>query len=241
MNDYRSRRCSRWRVYVGLSTSALFLFVIFLHCCHTSTDHHEYTNLSEIRIAMFSLSQPAINDIQHFIAAQQSLPHSYTEVGATRDTPPSGYVIDHNRIKLGTGRDTFVHAHNALRRWEMFNLHWLHLYEPTAPIVVGTTVAVLAHIWGLWIMNACRIVYVIDEIGPTDIFGFAYGTLPGHAERGEERFTVQWNHADDSVWYDILAFSRPNHWLARCGYLYVRQLQKRFARESLQAMFTASR
>lgn len=46
-------------------------------------------------------------------------------------------------------------------------------------------------------------------------FGFAYGTLPGHVESGEERFQIEWHRSDDSVWYDILAFSRPNHPLAR--------------------------
>jgi uncharacterized protein (UPF0548 family) len=33
----------------------------------------------------------------------------------------------------------------------------------------------------------CRIVYVIDE---PDRRGFAYGTLPGHPERGEEAFII---------------------------------------------------
>ncbi len=49
-------------------------------------------------------------------------------------------------------------------------------------------------------------------------FGFAYGTLPGHVESGEERFLVEWDRGDDAVWYDILAFSRPNHVLTRLGY-----------------------
>jgi uncharacterized protein (UPF0548 family) len=43
-------------------------------------------------------------------------------------------------------------------------------------------------------------------------------------------------HDDDSVWYDIFAFSRPNQFLARLGYPYVRQKQKQFARESMEAM-----
>ena len=121
-------------------------------------------------------------------------------------------------------------------------MNWLtmpKLIYTTAPIAVGTTVAVLAHVWGLWIVNACRIVYVINDSGPIETFGFAYGTLPGHVERGEERFTVRWDHADDSVWYEILAFSRPNHWLTRLGYPYVRRLQKRFARDSQLAMLNA--
>ena len=68
------------------------------------------------------------------------------------------------------------------------------------------------------------------------IFGFAYGTLPDHAESGEEKFIVEWNEADDAVCYDILAFSRPNHFLARLGYPLIRRLQKRFAQDSAAAM-----
>jgi len=188
---------------------------------------------------MFSATRPNDEAIRLFLTAQQQLPYSYVEIGATKTIPPQGYDIDHNRIQLGTGREVFTRAKEAVRRWEMFNLGWLQLWTPAAPIAVGTTVAVLAHVWSIWILNACRIVYVIDDTGPIDIFGFAYGTLPGHVERGEERFTVQWNHADDSVWYDLLAFSRPNHWLTRLGYLYVRRLQKRFARASQQAMLSA--
>ena len=63
-------------------------------------------------------------------------------------------------------------------------------------------------------------------------YGFAYGTLPDHPERGEERFLVEWNQADDSVWYDLLAVSRPGHWLARIGYLYARYEQAKFRRLS---------
>jgi len=188
---------------------------------------------------MFSATRPDDEAIRLFLTAQQQLPYSYVEIGATKTIPPQGYDIDHNRIQLGTGREVFTRAKEAVRRWEMFNLGWLQLWTPAAPIAVGTTVAVLAHVWSIWILNACRIVYVIDDTGPIDIFGFAYGTLPGHVERGEERFTVQWNHADDSVWYDLLAFSRPNHWLTRLGYLYVRRLQKRFAQASQQAMLSA--
>ena len=67
-------------------------------------------------------------------------------------------------------------------------------------------------------------------------FGFGYGTLPGHAESGEERFSIEWDPADDSVHYDIFAFSRPNWWLARLGYPLVRRCQKTFARASAARM-----
>jgi uncharacterized protein (UPF0548 family) len=89
-------------------------------------------------------------------------------------------------------------------------------------------------------LNACRIVYLVDEEGAVKRFGFAYGTLAEHAEIGEERFTVEWNRADDTVWYDILAFSRPRQMLAKLGYPLSRSLQKRFAEGSKAAMMNAA-
>jgi len=94
---------------------------------------------------------------------------------------------------------------------------------------------VLAHHLGIWSLNACRIVSVIEEEDERR-FGFIYGTLPDHAERGQEQFTVSWQRSDDSVWYDILAYSRPNQLLSRIGYPITRLLQKRFARDSMRAM-----
>jgi uncharacterized protein (UPF0548 family) len=72
-------------------------------------------------------------------------------------------------------------------------------------------------------------------VGSPERYGLAYGTLPDHAERGEERFTVEFNRADQTVWYDIYAFSRPRL-LARSAYPLSRALQKRFATDSLMAM-----
>jgi uncharacterized protein (UPF0548 family) len=100
-------------------------------------------------------------------------------------------------------------------------------------------VAVLAHVFGFWSLNTCRIVYVVDDEGPVKRYGFAYGTLPEHVESGEERFMVEWDQENASVWYDILAFSRPNQFLACLAYPLVRRLQKRFARDSAAAMLTA--
>ena len=57
-----------------------------------------------------------------------------------------------------------------------------------------------------------------------------YGTLPDHAGSGEERFLVEWDRQDGSVCYDILAFSRPRHLLARLGYPWVRHRHGRHGR-----------
>jgi uncharacterized protein (UPF0548 family) len=123
----------------------------------------------------------------------------------------------------------------------MFDMPWVSLYCPSAPLQVGTVVAVSFRHLGFYSLNACRIVYVVEDDGPIKRFGFAYGTLAEHAESGEERFTVEWNRENDTVWYDILAFSRPRHMFARLGYPLSRLLQKRFAEGSKTAMLQSAR
>ena len=66
---------------------------------------------------------------------------------------------------------------------------WVELCWPNVPISVGSNVAILISHFGFWSLNAARIVYLLDEQGPHETFGFAYGTLPEHGERGEQRFT----------------------------------------------------
>ena len=188
---------------------------------------------------MLSLRKPSADAVRRFLAGQRALPVTYRAVGATAGTPPAGYVVDRTRIKLGDGEPVFRSAVAALKRWEQFNLGWVEAWPPDTPIQPGEVVAVMGRAIGIWWLNACRVVYTVDEAGPTSRFGFAYGTLPGHVESGEERFLVEWDRGDDAVWYDIIAFSRPNHVLTRLGYPVVRQLQKRFGRDSAAAMLRA--
>lgn len=114
----------------------------------------------------------------------------------------------------------------------MFDFPWIELSWPRTPIEVGQNVAILVSNYGFWSLNAARIVYVVEE---PRRFGFAYGTLLEHAESGEERFVVEWNE-DDSVWYDLFAFSCPHARAAKLVRPLARRLQKKFARDSLAAM-----
>lgn len=186
---------------------------------------------------MWSFTKPSPPTLDEFRADQARREHSYPEVGDSNDGTPAGYDLDHNRVQLGEGREVFEKARAAIREWIMFPRPWTETHPPRAPIETGTVVAVLFHLFGLWWMNACRIVYVIDE---PRRFGFAYGTLPGHVEKGEERFSVEWRE-DGTVWYDIRAFSRPRYWLARLGYPLSRRMQRRFVLGSQAAMRKAVR
>src|SRR5437660_11592406 len=164
---------------------------------------------------MFLLREPSAELVRQFILGERKLPFSYAEVGATLETIPAGYTIDHNRIRLGAGRETYESAIQALRSWKQFDLGWVKIVPEETPIEVGATVAVLARLLGFWSLNACRIVYLIGKEGSLDLeesagdataaklrpqrsaisekWGFAYGTLPEHAESGEERFTIEWH------------------------------------------------
>ena len=185
---------------------------------------------------MWNLQRPSADAIARFLDEQRALPFSYAEVGHSRDRNPAGYAIDHNRERLGSGEQTFVAARTAVRAWRMFP-PWTAIEPITTPIEQDRALAVLVHALGVWFLNAARIVYVIDE---PRRFGFAYGTLPAHAERGEERFFVE-HLDDDSVWYDVRAFSQPRYWGARAAYPVTRVLQKRFGRDSKAAMLRALR
>jgi uncharacterized protein (UPF0548 family) len=185
-----------------------------------------------------SLSRPSDPAVARLLAAQASLPFTYAAVGTSRTGAPPDYIVDHNRALLGSGAEAFARGVAALQRWAQFELGWAAICWPTTPIAVGAVVAVRSRQWGFWSLNVARIVYLIDEAGPPRRWGFAYGTLPGHVMRGEERFLVEW-HADDRVWYDLLAFSQPRHPLVRLGRPVARRLQRRFARDSQAAMVRA--
>ncbi len=185
---------------------------------------------------MFLLQRPTEAEIDAFLRARKADTFSYPEVGATRGSPPPGYNIDHNRTILGRGDDVLELAKQAVRDWKMFDVPGLKLCYPDTPIEPGRNVAPLAHHLGFYSLNACRIVYLVDE---PHRFGFAYGTLSEHAEIGEERFIVEFDPHSGQVWYDILAFSRPGHFLVKLGYPYSRYKQKQFAVGSKAAMLRA--
>ena len=193
----------------------------------------------------YSLRPPTDGAVAVFLREQDaSGQFSYADRGATRNpgAQPAGYVNDHNRVRLGSGEDEFARACAALRGWRMFPAGWTRIRPEAAPIRTGQTVAMIARALGLWWLNACRIVYLIDETAEGGAvvrrFGFAYGTLDAHVEEGEERFSVEL-HADGSVWYDLRAFSRPRFWPVRLGQPLARRLQRRFVRESKAAMIAA--
>ena len=189
---------------------------------------------------MFTLQKPTFQDVQEYLWQQRNLPLAYEHPRATLSELPADYDCDRHRVRLGIGRRCFLAARRAMEQWKMFPLPIAELFWP-GPIEVGTVVGILIRTPGLWSLNPCRIVYVlqdtVQEHGfPIDRYGFAYGTLADHVERGEVRFAVEYRRQDESVWYEIYSFSKPQHWLARATYPYCRWKQSRFRTLSGRAM-----
>jgi uncharacterized protein (UPF0548 family) len=98
--------------------------------------------------------------------------------------------------RLGSGREDFERACAGLRRWACHAGVGATVYPAGAPLTEGGTVLVVLPLGPVAVVVPNRIVEVIEE--PTR-YGFAYGTLPGHQERGEESFVVELRNDGDVV------------------------------------------
>src|ERR1043165_435663 len=126
---------------------------------------------------MFTLTEPTESDIAKFVSEQSKLPFSYSEVGAAladRTVTPRGYNVDHNRVQLGRGAEVYERAVAALKQWRQCDLGWVSIVPRGVKIEKDATVAVKAWACGMWSLNACRVVYVVEE---ADRFCFGEGVV----------------------------------------------------------------
>ena len=192
---------------------------------------------------MLTLSKPTRHAVNRFLQACENRRFTYDQIGATlQNRMPSGFSYDSCQIRLGKGRSTFRKAIGAFQEWKMFPHAMTKVLTPTASIDVGQSVAIQFRAFLFWSVCPCRIVYVINEqceSASRHRYGFAYGTLPGHVEQGEERFLLEWNRETDEVWYSIIAFSTPRHFLAKLAYPYARYQQWKFRKLSCESMSAA--
>ncbi|WP_030383234.1 MULTISPECIES: DUF1990 domain-containing protein [unclassified Streptomyces] len=150
---------------------------------------------------------------------------TYEDVGATREPEhcPPGYHRLHVRSRVGEGEGVFRRATEALFGWEMHRAVGVGISDGTPAAAPGVDVTVVL---GGLIKAPCRVVWTLDEPRRR---GWAYGTLQGHPEQGEESFVLD-RTGDGTVWLTVTAFSRPAKWYARAGGPAVRGLQHAYAR-----------
>jgi uncharacterized protein (UPF0548 family) len=158
------------------------------------------------------------------------LPFTYPDVGATAaQSLPAGYGHLSIAAQIGSGRRRFEEAADAVMRWGMQRGAGVKV-QPSSEVIAVSTV-VLVRI--AFLHAPCRVVYVIDE---PDVRGFAYGTLPGHPESGEERFAVRYDPNTSAVHAEVTAFSRPAIWWSKAGGPFVPMAQRIIAKRYLRGV-----
>lgn len=189
---------------------------------------------------MFLARRPSQAVIDRFVRDARTLPLSYQPTGLVRVEAARRDVVEAS-VTIGRGSGDFERAKAALVEWKPFDLAWVEIFPPHAPLAPGTDVAVLVRHLGFWSLNGCRVLYHVGGGTADRRFGFAYGTLTNHAESGEELFEVLMDPPQPDVRYRIRARSWPQAPLACLGRPIVRSLQRRFRRDSAAAMQQAVR
>lgn len=110
---------------------------------------------------------------------------TYEGVGATAQTAPPGYEAL-SRSRLMARRD-FGSTVEDLMTWRVHEQAGLEVTASSPRVEDGAVLMLRLGVGALALRAPCRVVYVVDEPRRR---GFAYGTLPGHPESGEELFVV---------------------------------------------------
>lgn len=184
-----------------------------------------------------TVRRPTSEGLEAFARDHARMGFSYDAVGSSSErAAPPGFAVDVHAVAVGSGSAAFARARAAVWRWAMFDLPWVWLPN-RAPPEPGREVVFASRQFGMWAVNACRIVYVVDEAYRA---GFAYGTLEDHGVSGEERFLVSRDPSSEEVSFEIYKFSRMASPVVALVRPFVRDLQLRFSREAAEAVRVAT-
>lgn len=166
-------------------------------------------------------------------------PLTYPEVGSSlAPAMPSGYHHVVRRERVGSGGDAFRALAEGIMAWGIQRGAGLEVRVAVEQVAHGVDVTCVTRLGPVRVPVPCRVVAVVDE--PTRV-GFAYGTLPGHPERGEEAFLAEFDAASGEVWFTVRAFSRPGTWWSRLGAPVARLVQKQVTDRYMRAARTLAR
>jgi NADH dehydrogenase len=178
---------------------------------YTGMQSHHQT-LEGLRTAVRIVRPASPTSMTRLLSAAETADPTYPERGATlTGEQPEGYHHLSATIVIGRGPQVFARASQGLHTWRAHRFNGVRVFPADAPVQAGATVVVTLGARIGAIAAPCRIIATLEE---PQCFGFAYGTLPGHPEQGEESFVV--TLADDGVIrFEIRAFSRPGDPLTR--------------------------
>lgn len=130
---------------------------------------------------------------------------TYPEPGASLSgrTPPGYLPIDAAAV-VGAGSAQFSALAEGIRHWQVHRQSGLRV-DAGGAAADGVDVVLGAMTGPVAILVPCRVVTVLDAPRRK---GFAYGTLRGHPESGEEAFIAELGE-DDAVTFRVCGFSQP--------------------------------
>jgi uncharacterized protein (UPF0548 family) len=159
-------------------------------------------------------------------------PLTYSEVGATRSAESMPLTAHRFAVRRMVGpADVFDDAGSFVLGFGMQHGAGFTVSSSSPRAAEGVELTVRGRFGPVRMTAPARVVYVVDE---PDRQGFAYGTLPGHPERGEELFLVE--RVGEETWAEVRAFSWPGRWYIRLGGPVVRRLQHRATVRYLEAV-----
>ncbi|KAF4373814.1 hypothetical protein CsatB_004953 [Cannabis sativa] len=200
-------------------------------------------------MVFFSWARPSPEDWKSCIDRSDTLNYDAKYIGASANPLNSlkqdkglskdGFFLNHKRVLVGSGIDTYEKGKNALQSWRHFGLDWAFV-DPKTRTQVGEKFCVCVKEFLPWVMMPLKVVYVDEkkkgkEKQSLSSFSFGSGTLQGHLLAGEERFSIELDEKNQ-VWYEILSFSKPADILSFVGLPYVRLRQNYFAQQSANAL-----
>lgn len=172
---------------------------------------------------MFLLTRPGQKRVEKVLLASRSAKPTFDHTGATRSTSPvAGFRFDTYSGVVGHGTPDWSAACDGLRVWAAHSGAGVSVTPVSGRLTEGDTVIASTRVGPLHVVIPCRIVYVVVE---PDRYGFAYATLPGHPECGEEAFML--SRSDDDVVFTVSAHSRHAELLAKLGAPVSRVVQRR--------------
>ncbi len=125
---------------------------------------------------------------------------------------PDGYRSVETERVVGQGEAAYRKIGYALMHWEINRRAGFQVSAQHSAVREGERVGLVMPLLGvLGVTAICKVVAVVAE---GDRTGFAYGTLPGHPQQGEESFLLS-HRPDDSVVMTVRAVSRPASWFVR--------------------------
>jgi uncharacterized protein (UPF0548 family) len=156
---------------------------------------------------------------------------SYPEVGQSMaSTFPRSYNNFQKTRRIGSA-ENFTEFVKEARGWSAQKKSGLKTYPTDSTVGSGSTTLLLLNLGPIQMIAPCRVIHVIEA---NNLFGFSYGTLPGHPERGEQSIIIE--RKSEGSFMSIRAFSKPGSLATRISGPIAKKIQSAYNDRYMEAL-----